>query len=280
MGLGAAGTAAAIGAAGAIGSAGIGAASSSAAAGKAGAAADAASKQQLALWQFTNAQSQPFVQAGASAADQLKAANTAGWGLEGQPNYLSMAQAAMPGQMTQAELEATPGYKFNLSQGLQATQNAAAAKGLGVSGAALKGAATFATGLADSTYQNQFSNAMNRAKQFLDLNTSQQGNIQNAYSRLSGTASIGANAGAQTGSQGVTAANASGNYLTQAGNANAAGSTGIGNALTGGINSGISNYLQYQGMQAGTSPYGNTSGIYGGSAAATPPRDMSGTVTG
>jgi len=64
-----------------------------------------------------------------------------------------------PPPMTQAQLEATPGYQFNLSQGLKAAQSAAAAKGLGVSGAALKGASTYATGLADSTYQNQFNNA-------------------------------------------------------------------------------------------------------------------------
>jgi hypothetical protein len=60
--------------------------------------------------------------------------------------------------MTEAELVQTPGYQFNLSQGLRAAQNSAAARGLGVSGAALRGAANYATGLADSTYQNQFAN--------------------------------------------------------------------------------------------------------------------------
>lgn len=66
---------------------------------------------------------------------------------------------SMPNQMTQAELEATPGYQFSLNQGLRAAQNSAAARGLGVSGAALAGAAKFATGLADNTYQNQFANS-------------------------------------------------------------------------------------------------------------------------
>src|SRR5579871_6684786 len=51
---------------------------------------------------------------------------------------------------TQAQLEQTPGYQFNLSQGLKAVQNSAAARGLGVSGAAQKGAASYASGLADT----------------------------------------------------------------------------------------------------------------------------------
>ena len=53
---------------------------------------------------------------------------------------------------TQAQLAATPGYQFDLAQGTQAAQNAAAARGLGVSGNALQAAANYATGLAQNTY--------------------------------------------------------------------------------------------------------------------------------
>ncbi len=61
-----------------------------------------------------------------------------------------------PFTMDQAALEATPGYKFALEQGLRAQQQSATTRGLGLSGAQLKGAADFATGLADQTYGNQF----------------------------------------------------------------------------------------------------------------------------
>lgn len=103
-------------------------------------------------------------------------------------------QTTTTGQgFSQAELEATPGYQFAKSQGLQATQNSAAARGLGVSGAALKGAATFATGLADNTYGAQFTRAMQQQQQdfgqqqnvFADQTAQQQqafGQGQNIFS--------------------------------------------------------------------------------------------------
>ena len=52
-------------------------------------------------------------------------------------------------------LQSTPGYQFTLDQGLKAAQNNATAQGLGVSGAAMKAASTYTSGLADQTYQNQ-----------------------------------------------------------------------------------------------------------------------------
>lgn len=194
-------------------------------------AANNASNIQLQIANQNIARTQPFVDVGVSAANQLKAANDAGFGA-GQPNYLDAANAAVPDANTVAGVENTPGYQFNLKQGLQATQNAAAARGLGVSGAALKGAASYATGLADSTYQNQFANQQTKMQDLLNLNTGQQGNITNQYNRLAGTASIGSNAATATGSQSVSAANAAGNYLSAAGQASAAGTVGAGNAAS------------------------------------------------
>ena len=60
----------------------------------------------------------------------------------------------------QRMLESTPGYEFTRNQGLQGVQNSAAATGRGVSGNALAGAANYATGLADSTFNQQLQNAM------------------------------------------------------------------------------------------------------------------------
>jgi hypothetical protein len=218
-------------------------------------AAEKAAELQHEQYLQTRADLLPYNTAGQSVLGDLTTLAKSGpYG--GGTNYLAMAEANLPMNMTQEQLEKTPGYQFNLSQGLKATQSAAAARGLGVSGAALKGAATYATGLADSTYQNQFANAQQRFSDILNLNTGQQANLTNQYNRLAGVATLGENAAAQTGVAGTAAANAAGNYTTQAGLANAAGFTGASNALTGGIN----NYLAYNALQNALKPSSGTTG--------------------
>jgi type II secretory pathway pseudopilin PulG len=84
-------------------------------------------------------------------------------GIAGQgATAYSNLNAAIPGltapiTMDQKTLEATPGYNWNLTQGERGVGRGAAATGL--SGGQAKAAATYATGLADSTYQSQFANA-------------------------------------------------------------------------------------------------------------------------
>ena len=227
-----------------VGSAVIGAGTSMLGASKAaGAAKDAAALQQR-QYETTRADLLPYNQAGQSVlGDLTNLARSDPYG--GGPNYLAMAQQNLPGTMTQQQLEATPGYQFALSQGLQSTQNAAAARGLGVSGASLKGAAKFATGLADSTYQNQFANQQTKYQDLLNLNTGQQSNLTNQYNRLSGVATLGENAAAHTAAEGTKSATAQGGLLSKAGQYQAAGIQGIGNAITGAAQ----NYLSYQAYQ-------------------------------
>lgn len=112
----------------------------------------------------------------------------------------------------QSNLESLPGYQFTRTQGLKAVQNSAAARGLGVSGAALKGAANYATGLANSTYGDQFN-------------------------RLMGISQLGENAAAQTGAYGTQTANNIGQNIIGAGNAQAAGAVGGANAVGNAANS-------------------------------------------
>jgi len=211
------------------------------AAGAAGKAADAQKQQ----YQQTRADLLPYTEAGYTALPTLQGLATSGPNAGG-PNYIDQAAKIRPDSVfTQADLEATPGYQFTRTQGLKATQSAAAARGLGVSGAALKGAAAYATGLADSTYSNRFNEAQTAFSDVLGLNTAYQGNVQNQYQRAQGLASLGENAGAQTGSIGATLAGNEGNYLNKAGQAQAAGTAGVGNAVTGGINS----YVGYNALQ-------------------------------
>jgi hypothetical protein len=140
--------------------------------------------------------------------------------LEGQLPYLTS-----PIKMDEATLEQTPGYQFTLRQGLKAVQNSAAARGLGVSGAAEKGAAEYATGLADKTYMDQFnleninrSNAFNRLKGLVDLGESAAG---------------GASQAALTTGSGIAGSDIAAGNATAAGyNAYGAGGNIIGNGAT------------------------------------------------
>jgi hypothetical protein len=143
---------------------------------------------------------------------------------------------------TQAQLESTPGYQFIKSQGLQAVQNANAAKGLGLSGAALKGAAQYAEGLAGTTLDQQ-------QRIFQQNLANQQGIFQQNYSNiinpLEWMGNLGENAAAQTGQLGQAAVANQGNLLTSAGAASAAGQVGSANALAGGLNSAANSPLNY-----------------------------------
>lgn len=130
-------------------------------------------------------------------------------------------------KLDQAWLQQQPGYQFALKQGLKGVQNSAAARGLGSSGAALKGAAGFATGLADQTYQTQFANEMAQRDA--------------RYNRLMGVSQLGQNAAAQTGAYGTQTASSIGANTIAGGTAQAAGLVGAGNALMGGAQ----NYLGY-----------------------------------
>jgi hypothetical protein len=234
------------------GSAVIGGATSLMAADKSASASKQASNFQMQAAAASRNSLAPYYSEGWAMLPSLEHLATSGPN-GGGPDYLAQAAGMQPGQMTQAELEQTPGYQFNLAQGLKATQNAAAARGLGVSGAALKGAAKYATGLADSTYQNQFNNAQTRFQNVLNLNTGQQGNLTNQYNRLIGIATLGENAAAGAGAQGIQGANQAGNYLNQAGQAQAAGTLGVGSA----VNQGVQNYLSYNALKDLT---GQTSG--------------------
>lgn len=185
-------------------------------------AAATAGNIQMQMYNTTRSDLSSYRDIGKAAADALT-----------QNNYYTT-----PITMDQATLEKTPGYQFNLTQGTKAVQNAAAARGLGVSGAALKGATTFATGLADNTYQNQFNNA----------NTNQT----NAYNRLKSLVDTGENAAAQTGSAGTAAATGASSAAIGSGNAQAAAANQSAGAISSFANN-VSGYAQYKGLYGGGS---------------------------
>lgn len=210
-----------------IGASVVGAASTAYAANKASdaqvQAANTAAQTQLGMYNTTRADLSPYRDIGKTASDTLTS---------------KLSDLTAPITMDQATLEKTPGYQFNLTQGLKGVQNSAAARGLGTSGAALKGAATFATGLADSTYQNQFANAVT--------------NQTNAFNRLKSLVDTGENASAQTGSAGAVAANGAASAQIGAGNAQAAGANATGAAVSSAVNN-IGSGIAYKGLYGGGS---------------------------
>lgn len=153
-------------------------------------------------------------------------------------------------QPTEAQLEATPGYQFDLQQGQQAVANSNAAAGTGISGAALKGAANYATGLANNTLTTQEGIF--------------QSNLGNVLGPLNTMANLGENAGAQAGAQGTQAAANIGNTEVGEGNAEAAGTTGSASAISGGLTSALNtagssplNYLMYNSLLGTGTATGN-----------------------
>ena len=133
-----------------------------------------------------------------------------------------LAQYGLPTSLafnpTQAQLAATPGYQFDLNQGLQATQNSNAAQGRGVSGAALKGAASYATGLANNTLLTQ-------------QGIFQQ-NLNNVLGPLQNLAGQGQASAANVGQSNTAGAANTGQAAAGVGQAQSAGLTGAGNSLS------------------------------------------------
>jgi hypothetical protein len=197
-------------------------------------AAQIASATQLQMYNQTRSDLSPYRDLGGYSGGELR-------------NRLTELTA--PIIMGQAELEATPGYQFTLNQGLKAAQNSAAARGLGLSGAAIKAATGYASGLADQTYLNQFNVA----------NT----NRTNAFNRLFQTTQLGQ--GAATGQ--ATANLLTGNQIAQntigAGNAQGAAAIAGGNAVGSALQYGggyINRLLQAGGGGSG-GYFGNDNGL-------------------
>ena len=167
----------------------------------------------------------PWMQNGTNASNLTNfltgASSTAPTGYNGALGGQGSLTAAF--NPTQAQLESTPGYQFTLGQGLKSVQNSYAAKGLGSSGAALKGAADYATGDANTTFNQQFQNYWNQNQSIYNMLTGQSGQ---------GLQAAGALAQGGTTAAGQQSANTVGAGQAQGAAWNATGAA-IGNAANG-----------------------------------------------
>lgn len=195
------------------------------------AAQTAANAQQQAtaaeLQMFNTAQQTeaPFVSGGTGALAEIQAEMQGTAGVPGQTGWLG----AMP---SLTDVSGLPGYNFTLQQGENATANAAAAQGLGVSGVALKGASSYAEGLANTYYNNYLSNYWanqnNRYNQLYNL-------VQTGQAAAGQTAQAATTTGGQIGTTTVQTAAQQEQAQQSAANLQAGGilgaGTGINNAL-------------------------------------------------
>ena len=108
---------------------------------------------------------------------------TTGGAISQYENLLGLGPSGGAG--VQSALAATPGYQFAQQQGLQSTEAAAAASGLGLSGNTLQGLDQFSTGLADQTYQQAVGNAQNAVGIGQAAAAGQAANIGNAANNVS-----------------------------------------------------------------------------------------------
>jgi hypothetical protein len=143
-------------------------------------------------------------------------------------NYGSLMQP-----FTQEQFQESPGYQFNLEQGMEAIRKGAAANsGTTYAPQTLRDMGRFAQGTA--------SNEWGRERDAYNQERGRQ------FGMLSGVSGAGQSAANQTGLAGVATGQGVAESLAGGANARAAGYVGVGNAINQGIGSAYNNYLQQQ----------------------------------
>lgn len=220
----------AIAGAGAIGSAVIGSSASKKAANAQVQATQDANAAQERMFDKQVALQEPFRQAGLTGQNRLMELLGLG-GNTGADGYGKYAK-----DFAMSDFEADPGYDFRLKEGMKALNNSMAARGMGISGAAMKGATRYGQEMGSQEYQNAFNRyQVNRSNQL------------NPLQSLSGMAQSSANT--LTGEAGALGRSQAENAL-QAGNARASGYIGSSNALTNAISGGINSFVGLRNLQA------------------------------
>jgi len=213
----------------------------------------------------------PYIQAGNVGLNGLTSALSPGGSLATAPT-LNLGQFSFD----PTNLDQTPGYQFQLGQGENAIKNNAAATGT-LGGNAAESLDNYSQGLAGSTYNNAFSQALsaygaNTNSQVQNYNAA-LGGQNSIYSRLSGLAGIGQNAtNTDVSAQGAYGQNVTANQLGTAsqisqnliggGNAAAAGTVGAANAWSNALGSLGSTASQFGALSAANSSY-NKAGAAG-----------------
>lgn len=215
-------------------------------AGKAASAQQAAAQLMAStmkeIYETTRRDLAPYRDAGANALPILQR-------LTGTAQGTDPATAMLTQAFTGADLANTPGYQFQMDQGLQAVNNKFASQGLAKSGALGKGLAAYAEGLAGTRFDTSFAQDLANKKQIFDM--------------LFGQVGLGESAAAQTGALGTQQSNSILQAIASGGNAQAAGIMGQTNALTGAIGGAAGGFSSMLALQSLLNPNGgNPTSMY------------------
>jgi hypothetical protein len=215
-------------------------------------AADKSIAAQREMFDIGRADLAPYRQGGTTAQNQLMTLLGIG-GDQTAPGYGRYAQ-----DFTMPEFTGDPGYQFRLKSGMEALNRSAAARGMGQSGANIKGALEYGQNFGS----NEYNNAYNRALGTYQINRANQ--LDPLFKLYGGGQAAAAGSAAQAGALGQNLGQTYtglGQGLGQAavagGNAQASGYLNQANAVTNALNQGMSSYMQNQ--------YINNLGGFGGS---------------
>lgn len=161
---------------------------------------------------------------------RVQAAQAAQFTPSAQPSSSDPAFGSLLKNFTGEDLANEPGYKFGLDQGMNALNSRLAAGGSYFSGGALKAGQRYAQDYAGT----KFGDAFNR----------DSANKTRTYNFLSGGASLGQNAAAQTGNAGQVMAQQVGANTTALGNAQGAAGIAGANAWSNGLTGSVGAYNQ------------------------------------
>lgn len=207
-------------------------------------AAGQATANQMAMFNMARGELSPYIQGGAQTIPGLQNFINPN---SGSSPLNALMRLTTPGPDRNAALEATPGYQFQLNQGMKAVNNQLAARGLGGSpGAVAKGAGNFVTGLAQGNW-------MNNVNALLSVLSGGSNAMQNMVNTGAGSAASLLGGATATGGQ-------IGSNIIGAGNATGAANIATGNAVGGFGNSLMLSQLLGNGGNSGGGIYGEGGG--------------------
>jgi hypothetical protein len=221
-------------------------------------AADKSIAAQREMFDIGRADLTPYREGGNVAQNQLMTL----LGIGGDQNAQGYGKYARDFGMS--DFTTDPGYQFRLEQGMNALNRSAAARGMGMSGANIKGATEYGQNLGSQEYQNAFNRYQtNRAAQLDPLFKLYSGGQASAAGSAAQAGALGSNLGNTYTNlgQGIAQAEVAG------GNAQASGYLNQANAVTNALNQGMSSYAQNQymnnlGTRVPLAPMYGGSGLY------------------
>ena len=186
----------------------------------------------------------------------------------GQDQY-SKDPAYTPMVNSLAQLQATPGYQFQLEQGLQGVNNSAAAKGGLLSGANIKAINNYAQGQASTGYQAAWDRAQSAYQNAFGRNQQKFSNLQSMANNGQNAAGLQGNAALSVGN-GLAGAstnygNNQSNLAMAQGQISANMLNGIGNTVNSGISQSLGAYQSGGPSFGGGNSGGSNAGNYGAS---------------